>query len=236
MTEPVKRSYDSTKRQAQARRTRARIRDAAAQLFVERGYAATSIAAVAERADVSTQTIFSTFGGKANLLSEAIDVALAGDDEPIAVADRPEMRETELASTAAAAAATLATFTTRIMTRAGLLLRAAEAAADQDPDLRQRWLDGHLGRLGDMRRVATGFAAAGFLREGLGVEDAAELLWAFGDPAVYCSFRLIRRFTDAQYEDWLRRTVTISLFGTAVEDDDGSLVDPAHHHPLEPFA
>ena len=48
---------------------------------VEHGYAATTVAAVAEAAGVSTQTVFGTFGGKAGLLSEAIDVALAGDDE-----------------------------------------------------------------------------------------------------------------------------------------------------------
>lgn len=211
--EPVKRSYDSGQRQAQARLTRARIRDAATELFVERGYAATTIAAVAERADVSAQTVFAAFGNKATLLSEAVEVALAGDDEPVAIADRPEVQETEAAPTASDAAAMFARFATTMMARAGLLLRAADAAAQQDPELHPMWLAGHRGRLQDMRQVADGFAAAGFLRDGLNAEDAAEMLWVYGDPAVYCSFRLIRDFSDDAYEDWLRRMIETTLFG-----------------------
>lgn len=213
MAKPVKRPYDSSQRQAQARITRARIRAAAAELFVERGYAATSIAAIAEAAEVSAPTVYATFGSKALLLSEAVDVALAGDDEPIALADRSETDATTHAPTAEEAAALFARFGAQLMGRAGLLLRAAEAAADQDPELRPRWLAGHRGRLQDMTGVAHGFAAAGFLRDGLTVDDAAELLWVYGDPAVYCSFRLIRGFTDEQYETWLRRTIATTLFG-----------------------
>lgn len=213
MGDPVKRSYDSTQRQAQARATRTRIRDAAADLFVERGYAATSIAAIADAADVSAQTVYATFGGKAAVLSEAIDVALAGDDEPVAVADRPEMRAAQQVPTAVDAAATFAHFSTKLMARAGMLLRVAESAAQQDPELHPAWLAGHRGRLADMSRAAHGFAAAGFLREGLTVEAAADLLWALGDPAVYCSFRLIRDFTDDQYETWLRDAIATAVFG-----------------------
>lgn len=215
MTKPVKRSYDSTQRQAQARRTRARVRDAAAELFVERGYAATSIAAVAERAGVSTQTVFAAFGGKAGLLSEAIDVALAGDDEPIALADRPETQEAARAATAEDAAASFAATGTSVLARAGRLLWVADAAAQQDPELHPLWVAGHRGRLQDMTGVAHSFAAAGFLRSGLTVDAAAELLWVYSDPGTYCSFRLIREFSDEQFETWLRNTVATTLFGLA---------------------
>ena len=77
------RRYDSTRRQAQARATRLRIIEAATDLFVTHGYAATSIAAIADAADVAPQTIYAAFGTKAGLLGAAVDVAMAGDDEPI---------------------------------------------------------------------------------------------------------------------------------------------------------
>ena len=62
-----------------------RMVEAAHELFVARGYAATTIAAIAETADVSVPTVYAGFAGKADLLKHAIDVAIAGDTEPVAV-------------------------------------------------------------------------------------------------------------------------------------------------------
>src|SRR3954467_2644179 len=88
-TDAVKRAYRSPLREANARATRAAIVDAATRLFVERGYGATSIDAIAEAAGVSRATIFTSVGGKKALLKTAYDVALVGDDEPIAFPLRP---------------------------------------------------------------------------------------------------------------------------------------------------
>ena len=91
MADEVKpRMYRSPLREQQARETRRRIRDAADELFRTQGYAATSIDEIAGRAGVARQTVFSAFGSKAAVLKEALDVRLAGDDEPLAIADRPE--------------------------------------------------------------------------------------------------------------------------------------------------
>lgn len=84
------RTYRSQLRADQARETRRRIREAADDLFRNGGYAATSMDDIARASGVSRQTVFSAFGSKANLLKEAFDVRLAGDDEPLAVAERPE--------------------------------------------------------------------------------------------------------------------------------------------------
>ena len=93
MSEEVKpRAYRSPLRAQQARETRRRIRDAADALFREQGYAATSMDDIAGRAGVARQTVFSAFGSKAAVLKEALDVRLVGDDEPVAIADRPEAR------------------------------------------------------------------------------------------------------------------------------------------------
>ncbi len=83
------RPYRSAHRQGQARRTRRRILDAAAAEFSSRGYAATTVAAIAAAAGVSVPTVEQAFRTKANLLKAAIDVAIAGDDEPVPVLQRP---------------------------------------------------------------------------------------------------------------------------------------------------
>src|SRR5215203_3087156 len=97
----VTRPYRSPSRQDQARRTRARIVAAAAAEFLTRGYGGTTIRAVAAAAGVSVPLIETTFGSKPRLLKAAIDVAIAGDDEPVGVLDRDWARAALGAPTAA---------------------------------------------------------------------------------------------------------------------------------------
>lgn len=212
MSEPVKRSYRSSLRDGQARETRARIRDAATGLFVERGYAGTSIAAVAEAAGVVPQTVFAVFGNKAGLLSDAIDVALAGDDVPVALADRAPTTDelSSLSSTEAAAA--FARLAAAVLERAGRLIQVADAAAQQDPELAPMWIAGHTGRLSDMLRLAESFAAAGLLRDDVELDSAAELLWVITSPDTYRSFTVLLGWSTARFERWIRMTVERTLF------------------------
>ena len=212
MSEPVKRSYQSSRRDEQARETRARIRAAATELFVERGYAGTSIAAVAEAAGVAPQTVFVVFGNKARLLSEAIDVALAGDDLPVAVVDRVPATEVLTAPSSAEAAATFARMVTSVLERAGRLIQVADAAAQQDAELTPLWIGGHKGRLADMRQMATSFRAAGYLRDEVELDSAAELLWTISSPDTYRSFTVLLGWSTARYEKWVRSVVETSLF------------------------
>src|SRR5574338_337351 len=84
------RKYDATRRQAQARQTRLQIAEAARVLFFERGYAGTSIEAIAEKAGVAPETIYAIFKNKRNVLSFIFDIAIGGDDEDIRLLDRPD--------------------------------------------------------------------------------------------------------------------------------------------------
>src|SRR5437667_10340968 len=92
MSAPVKKPYNSALRAAQARATRRAIVDAAARLFTERGYGATTIDAIAEAAGVSRKTVFTSVGGKTEALKLAIDWAIAGDDEPVPIPERPHVK------------------------------------------------------------------------------------------------------------------------------------------------
>ena len=89
MTASVKR----VTRAERARATRRRIIDAAAAQFVAHGYGATLLDQVAERAGVAVQTVYFHFGNKRSLLKEALDVAAVGDDEPVAMLERPWLEE-----------------------------------------------------------------------------------------------------------------------------------------------
>jgi len=84
----VKKPYSSQLRAAHARATRRAIVDAAARLFTEQGYGATTVGAIAEAAGVSRKTVFTSVGGKAQALKLAIDWAIVGDDEPVPLLER----------------------------------------------------------------------------------------------------------------------------------------------------
>src|SRR3954471_18080853 len=80
-------------RQARSRATRARIVAAATRLFVRDGYLTTTMAAIAAEAEVAVQSLYLGFGSKLGILSAALDVAIAGDDEPVPLLQRGWARE-----------------------------------------------------------------------------------------------------------------------------------------------
>src|SRR5215471_17874427 len=104
-----RRAYDGAGRQARTRRTRAAVVDAARSLFVERGYAATTIEAISDRSDTPQATVYRLFSSKLGILKAVLDVSIVGDDQTVAMADRPQVRavlahptpENELAAFAA---------------------------------------------------------------------------------------------------------------------------------------
>jgi len=82
------RRYDSARRKEQARQTRAAILEAAQRLFAERGYASSTIEAIAAEAGVAVDTVYASFGSKRGVLSKLMDVRVGGDDQPVGVLDR----------------------------------------------------------------------------------------------------------------------------------------------------
>ena len=124
------RVYRSDRRQAQARLTRQRVIDSATEVFLERGYAATTVREIATRAGVAVPTVELLFGTKPRLLKAAIDVLIAGDDEPVAVLDRDwattVVEATSVDELLSIAAAVVAAAQVR---SAGLVLAVFEGAA-----------------------------------------------------------------------------------------------------------
>ena len=93
MDEPVKkRSYEASRRQAASAATRQRIIDAGRELILTRGYRATTIAAVAAKAEVNVDTIYQLVGRKPLLLRELIEQAISGQDHAVTAEDRAHVQ------------------------------------------------------------------------------------------------------------------------------------------------
>ncbi|MGH9120496.1 MAG: TetR/AcrR family transcriptional regulator, partial [Acidimicrobiales bacterium] len=134
-TTPTARAYRSPKRERQAGETRRAILSAATEMFRGRGYAGTTIAAVAGAAGVSVPTVEAAFGTKAELLKTAIDVAIAGDDEPVPVLERPWAAKAQGSEEAANFLQIVAEVLVETQQRAGPLVLVAFEAARSDPRL-----------------------------------------------------------------------------------------------------
>jgi AcrR family transcriptional regulator len=182
--DPPQRSYRSTLRAEQARETRRRIRDAADALFLDRGYVGTSMDDVATAAGVSRQTVFSAFGSKANLLKEAFDVRLAGDDEPLAIAERPEAQRILEESDPVALLRAQADFFVITMLRVLPLWPAMEAGAATDPACADVLAFFDRGRLEGPGEIVDVLAQRGQLRKGLSRKKAKEAMYLLTNPNV----------------------------------------------------
>lgn len=205
------RRYGSPVRDEAARVTRRRVVEAALVSFLAEGYAGTTIRAIAAAAGVSEQTVYARVGNKAAVLKAVYDSTLAGDDEPIAMAERPEARRMRDAPDARNLLAAYAHAATTISSRLRPLLELVLGARAVEPDLDA------LARTGaDERRVgttmfATNFVDRGFARAGLSVEDVVGLVWVLNAPEVYLLQVRDHGLTDAAYERWLAVTLESCL-------------------------
>jgi AcrR family transcriptional regulator len=209
------RSYSSTLRTDQARRTRRRIVDAAAELFAEHGYAGTTIDAVATAAGVSRKTVFDSVGGKAQLMKLAYDFAIVGDDEPVPLADRPEMRAMLAEPDYGKRLAMYAALVVGIDRRLSSAWRAFEGAATSDPEAAKFYVAMVQQRRQAMREAAQMFADAGALRPDLDVEVAADLMWFYNDPSLYDKLVRQRGWSVDRFQAWLAEALQVQLLGKA---------------------
>ncbi len=205
------RPYRSPLRQEQARVTRRTIVEAARDLYVERGFSGTTIDAVADRAGVSRKTVFTAVGGKVALLKLAWDWALAGDDEPVPVAERPQVQEMIRQTDPWALVPLWALFVAEIASRVAPLYPVLEAAADADPEAAELAAVSERNRADGARSFVTGLAEIGGLRPGLDVDRAAAAATVLMDPMPYT--RLVTRagWTQEEYVAWLTRLAEASF-------------------------
>lgn len=217
----VKRPYQLALRAEQAQSTRERIIDAASRLFVERGYASTSIEEIAAAAGVSRATVFTSVGGKPALLKMALDVAIVGDAEPVNLPDRPRSVAIRAEPDPRKYLTRYAGLVTEMGGRLAGIYEAVRGAAGVDPDARALWKS-HL----DQRRqgaanVVVDVVGKGRLRAGLDREAAADIVWLLNDAGLYHLLVLHRGWTPDRYQAWLGETMIRQLLPDETQDGGG---------------
>lgn len=203
--------YDNRQRQQSARATRARVLEAAHASFLRRGFGGTTIRQVADDAGVSQETIYKTFGGKAALLKSVYDVTLAGDDEEVPLAARPEAMAARDAATPAAAATAYAELAQLISSRIDPLLRVLLGARDTDPSLAA------FARTTEQERlIGSGFYVrhwdqVGWLRDDITVDEAVDAVWALNSPQPRWLL-LDHGWSEERYTRWLAELIRHAIF------------------------
>jgi AcrR family transcriptional regulator len=208
-----RRRYESPKRRAQAERTRARVVEAATQVFLEHGYVGATIPQIAAKAGVAVETVYRAADGKANLLEAAVQAALAGGPTraTVPVEQRPGIQRVIQERDPRRQLAKYAATQPGVWSRVGPLLRVLEAAAASDVNL-QALRDRHARqRRTGMRALAGLLADRGALNPGLSVDRAADILWTLCAQANYDALVTGCGWTHTEYRDWLAETLARAL-------------------------
>ncbi len=201
----VKRSYSSARRDAQARETRRSILDAAHELFVDNGYAATTIQAIAERGGVAVQTVYAVFGSKRELLRQLIERTIAGDDDPPPMAERATEQAIAVEPDARRRAELDAALARSITERIAPIVRVAAEAAASDPELAAMMEAVKAARRQEMTAAARILAGPDRLRTD--PEEAAATLYVLYSPQVADMLITDHGWSLERYEMWLARMI-----------------------------
>ena len=201
--EVKRRSYDARRRRAESVQTRQRVLDAASDLMLDKGYRATTIAAVAARAGVNVDTVYELVGRKPVILRELIEQAISGTDHAVAAKDRDYVKAVKAEPDPAKKLALYARAVCRIQARMAPLLLALRDASTTEPEAELVWREISDRRAANMRKLVGDLRDSGGLRTGLSIDDAADVVWAMASSELYLLFTLDRGWSRRRYERWL---------------------------------
>jgi AcrR family transcriptional regulator len=195
-------------RAARTRATRRRIVDAAAEMFIAEGYGTTTLEQIAKRAGVAVQTVYFHFGNKRTVLKEAVDVAAVGDDEQVALLERPWVERVRAEPDPQRVVAMWAANGREIYERVGPIMEVVRDAAVTDPDMAAQWATNEAQRAAAFRMFATMLDERGALNRPL--DEAVDVLCALQGPEVY-GVLTGRGWTPEQWERFTVDAVTAAL-------------------------
>jgi len=207
----VTRTYRSSSREAQARLTRQRVLAAATTVFLGGGYAGATMRAIATAADVSVPTVESLFGTKARVLKAAIDVAIAGDAEPVPVLDRSWTESALQAETVDEFLSIVAGVIGPAQVRSAGLVLAVFEGSSTDAELAELSTQMIAQRATTAEWLVDALTRRAPLRDGCTREEAIDTMWVLMDPAVFDRLTRHRRWTAEQYQRWFARSVSRML-------------------------
>jgi AcrR family transcriptional regulator len=206
--EPPRRAYNADRRREAARQSRAAVLAACRELLFRDGYQPTTIRAVAERAGVSAETVYKAFGGKPGLVKALWDVTLAGDDEPVAMAHRPQLQEVWRTPDPAMKLRLYAGFVRGVHERLAALFALLVQAG---PEVAEVLETSERERLTGVTAFVTHLAEAGLLRPGADPAELADAVWALTGPHLYTQLTQARGWSADAYRDWLAAMLAAAL-------------------------
>lgn len=211
-----KRPYDATGRREQARRSHQAILDAAEQLFLSGGYAGTTVSAIAGDAGVSVDTIYKTFGGKSGLVRGLYERGLSGRGDTPAYERSDAMRAREHDPvTIMRKWGQLTAEVASVVSPIRLLMRSA---AVDDPEMAALLAESDEERLGRMRHHAEFLKDRGYLRRGVTVAEATDVLWTCSSVELYELLVLRRGWSLRRFSRFVANFMITAL--VAESDDD----------------
>jgi AcrR family transcriptional regulator len=197
--------------QARTRLARGAVIQAARVLFLDRGYAATTVEAISEESDVPPATMYRLFSSKLGILKALLDLSIAGDDEAVPLQDRPHARALFDDPDPRNQLSGFAGITAGIMSRAETVYRILVSAAGSDPGAAALLAEQARQRDQGQGQIARSLARAGALRPGLRERDAADIIHALMSPEVYRLLVGDRGWPPQRYEQWLKDVLTGQL-------------------------
>jgi AcrR family transcriptional regulator len=204
MTSSMKRrAYDSSSRRRSAEATREQILNAARETFLAKGYAATTMPAIAEAAGVAMDTVYAAVGKKPALFRLLVELAISGGDKPVPAEERGYVQAIRAEADAAGKLRLYAKALRGIQPRLAPLIRVLKGAAGLDAELDALWKGIAERRAGNMRLLAKELAETGRVRRELSMEKTADILWSMNSPEYYLLLVEERRWTPEDFEQWL---------------------------------
>jgi AcrR family transcriptional regulator len=216
MVDAVKRrGYRMPRRGEQARATRRKITDAAYALFVQNGYASTTLEGIAIDAGVAVQTVYFHFGKKRTVLKEVMDLASAGDDEPVPLLERDWAEEIRVEPDPYRALSTWVASSQVIYERVAPLLRVVRDAAGSDAEMAAQWATNQDQRFIAHRHLAGVLASKKGLRPDVSVEKASDILFTLLSPEVFVLLTGERGWTPDEWGRWVSGNLADALLEKA---------------------
>jgi len=193
-------------------------------LFLERGYAATTIEAISDHSDTPQATVYRLFSSKLGILKAVLDISIGGDDDAVAMADRPQVRALVSDRDPRNQVIGFAALLREVLARTAPIHRILADAARSDEDAASLLAEIARQRHEGQHRVARSLARSGALRPGLRERDAADIVHTLASPEVYGLLVLDRGWTDERYEKWLRSILIEQLL--AEPSQPGPAIQP----------
>jgi AcrR family transcriptional regulator len=206
-----KKNQKTQTRAERARQTRIRMIDCARQLFLDVGYTATTMEAIAGEAKVAVQTLYYTFRTKGQLLREVVETTAAGQHDAPPVPERPWMQQALSTDSGQRLLALMVEHGVDIYERVAPLWPAVIAAAAADPEVDQYWQGIAAGRRASQRQYAIRLSELEALRPTLDTDRATDLIVVLSGHDTYRGLVLEAGWSLAQYKAWLFTTLVQQL-------------------------